>query len=208
MYGKLPKIISSTIVKDNVSKYYLYLPIKMKESKDIRVYKSLEPYLNLVELVENDICLVDKYVYLSVEVGPIKFGVTQKREGWHSDGFLSDDINYLWYDQVPTTFNKTKFIVPDDHIKSMECFNEQALDINNVYYPINTLLKVDQYCIHKATIPNESLHQRTFVKISVSNHKYNLKGNSHNDLFNYNWKMYDRKLVRNHPIYKESDFIE
>ena len=40
---------------------------------------------------------------------------------------------------------------------------------------------------------------RTFFKLSFSKDKYDLKGNSHNYLFDYNWEMRERKENRNIP---------
>lgn len=40
---------------------------------------------------------------------------------------------------------------------------------------------------------------RTFVKVSISRDKYDLIGNSHNHLLQYDWPMRPRALTRNPP---------
>jgi hypothetical protein len=46
---------------------------------------------------------------------------------------------------------------------------------------------------------------RSFLKISLSHQKYNLVGNSHNYLFDYNWDLHDRDTLRNDPAYAGKD---
>jgi hypothetical protein len=75
----------------------------------------------------------------------------------------------------------------------------QALDINIVNYPCNTLIRLDQSVIHRVAISNDGC-VRAFVKISASKNKYNLAGNAHNYLFDYDWEMVQRDEKRNHPF--------
>jgi len=49
---------------------------------------------------------------------------------------------------------------------------------------------------------------RQFIKISLSNNKYNLENNSHNYLFPYDWPMHSRELIRNDPHKAQQDFIK
>lgn len=75
---------------------------------------------------------------------------------------------------------------------------EQAKKENEVIYPNNTLLRLNQFQIHKV-FPGTQLGLRTFVKVSFSKDKYDLKGNSVNHLLDYNWNMRDREVERNIP---------
>ncbi len=76
---------------------------------------------------------------------------------------------------------------------------DQARSENIRTYPVNTLLRLDQYVIHRVA-PNAAPGYRAFVKISVSKARYNLKGNAHNYLLNYEWEMHSRDATRNHPV--------
>ena len=90
------------------------------------------------------------------------------------------------------------FKITEDCEASLKEFEEQVDIRNIVTYPNKTLLKLTPANIHRVS---ESKQEgfRTFVKISVSKHKYNLKGNSHNYLLDYDWDMVHRFVERNHP---------
>ena len=118
--------------------------------------------------------------------------------GWHSDGFLTDDINYVWCDKYPTIFNKTDFDLPLDDLLSMEEMDKQAMPFNDVQYNDNQLLRLTQFNIHKVA-PITKGGMRAFLKVSISKDKYDLIGNSHNYLLDYDWQMKERKQERNIP---------
>lgn len=54
--------------------------------------------------------------------------------------------------------------------------------------------------LYKAIDSLSTAGVRSFVKISVSRHRYNLVGNSVNHLLGLNWPMAERMPERNHPI--------
>lgn len=124
---------------------------------------------------------------------------TSNRPGWHSDGFGTDDINFIWYDSMPTEFCIQDFDLSPDHNKSMAEMAEQAMFHNIEVYPNKHLLMLDQYVIHRCA-PKAPPGYRTFIKISFSKERYNLKGNSHNYGLDYKWDMVERQQERNHPI--------
>jgi hypothetical protein len=75
---------------------------------------------------------------------------------------------------------------------------KQAIPFNNYSYRENQLLRLNQYNIHKVA-PVTEVGMRTFLKLSFSKDKYDLIGNSHNYLIDYNWEMKNRKEHRNIP---------
>jgi hypothetical protein len=111
---------------------------------------------------------------------------------------MTDDINYIWSDCCPTIFNYSDFSLTQDHILSLEEMKSQALPSNNWLYKDNELLRLNQFNIHKVSQAKEP-GIRCFLKVSFSKEKYNLLGNSHNYLLDYDWDMKLRKLERNHP---------
>lgn len=125
-------------------------------------------------------------------------GHNMNRPGYHTDGFLTDDINYIWSDVDPTVFNIGHFDVAPDHELSLQQFKEQALPRRDIAYRDNELLRLDQYSVHRTASITDT-HLRTFFKLSFSKERYNLVGNSHNYHFDYNWPMVERKAQRNHP---------
>jgi len=212
MYGKLPEVISSVEVNCKEYIYYQYLPIKLAypdtttlgSLQRFEIEPRLEPFRELIR-----ICCLDykkniterewwyTYVYLTSKNLYQKNGNGFNRSGWHSDGFLSSDINYIWANKQPTIFNNSPFNISQDDTRSLKELSEQAKPENDIIYPNNTILKLDQYVIHKVGPIEEGL--RCFAKVSFSKNRYNLEGNSHNYELDYNWEMFPRKLTRNIP---------
>lgn len=207
-YTSKPQYLGTFCIQDFTPKYYLYLPIKLNYSNDIKLPYDLIKYKCLVDAViaREGRDLDGSYVYISVEVSAIKSGITQKRSGWHADGFLTDDINYIYSDKLPTIFNNTTFFVDNNHSTSIKQFNEQLDESNNYWFNPKSLVRVTSSHIHRTPVPTEDEEFRQFVKISISKERYNLEGNTHNSLFDYDWVMYPRQEVRNCPINPESDY--
>jgi len=207
-YGKPPEVMVRKIHMSPGMEMmaYLYLPIKLPYGS-IKLEPRLNFIRNIIYEVNNREDTSSRYIYTTVKnlfVTPDNPG---NRPGWHSDGFLTDDINYIWCDRDPTIFCEQKFNIQNDHKVSMEQFIEQAKKENERTYVEGTLLRLDQFNIHRSpdiTVPG----MRMFIKISVSKHRYNLAGNSHNHLLDYNWRMYGRDSLRNHPIHEERDYYD
>jgi len=212
---ELPKVISTVDLKVTESMFWLYLPIKMAGNRTVRLPEQLKQFKPILEATVFDHSVLDpktffnNYIYITAKhmlVNPDFWG---NRGGAHCDGFLTNDINWIWYDENPTLFNSGKFEVTPDHTKSLKEFEEQWNYKNEVTYPVKTILELNPNVVHKVS-PVSRYFMRTFVKISMSTEKYNLIGNSHNYLFDYNWEMFDRSEVRNNPIYgelKQSDYV-
>lgn len=200
-YGEPPIIISNNIsISPTEMCFVQYLPIKMSYFEqlgdDVKIPNNLLWTQPLIDLIHKDI-LQDHYVYLTVKhiyVSPNNMG---NRPGWHSDGFQTDDINYIWTDKFPTEFCIQHFNIDNDCQKSMTQMQEQV-NLNNIKtYGENSLVKLNQFNIHRT--PEIGCGYRTFIKISLSKNQYNLQGNAHNYLFDYQWNMKQRMDERNHP---------
>lgn len=204
-YGDLPFSLGIYEVECPEMMFYQYLPIKMKGRTEI----TFEDRLNCFQkIIGNALCdfvgnyglsrFVESYVYLTAKRMYAAPGCTINRPGWHSDGFMTDDINYIWCDRFPTIFNSTNFNLSQDDQLSLFEMDTQAKPDNNVIYRENELLRLDQYNIHKVDDQHTG-GMRTFVKISISRDKYDLAGNSHNYKIDYNWDMRNRSEQRNIP---------
>lgn len=186
--------------------FCMYMPIKMNDGPYIKLPTQFYPYADIIEAAtwnerrkmgssEFD----QHYAYLTVKYLFVTPDNPANRPGWHSDGFLTDDVNYVWFDKYPTVFCVQDFDVDDDHFKSLAQFEEQAREENFWTAPEKTLLRLDARHIHKVPLDiPEGGDFRTFVKITFSKDRYNLKGNARNPLFDYDWQMHDRSIVRNH----------
>ena len=205
-YGNLPEKLGTYQVKGAEMMFTQYLPIKLTESSRIVYEPRFGPYKHIIDIACTDFIREfgydryrESYVYLTVKnMYQLPESNSFNREGYHSDGFLTNDINYIWSDKFPTVFNTSDFSLSLDDKLSLRQMESQARRHNSKVYGDNTLLKLDQFCIHRV---GEVTHpsMRNFVKISISKDKYNLEENSHNYLLDYDWVMRKREKERNIP---------
>lgn len=203
-YGELPKQLGIIEIDCKEMLFYQYLPIKFPNMTVPVVEKRLECFNNLIGKVCCDFIAeygldryVDSYIYLTAKKKYQTYNCGMNRPGWHSDGFMTDDINYIWSDKDPTIFNTSEYNLTLDDSKSLKDMYAQSLESNNVTFESNEILRLNQYCIHRTSNPTEGY--RTFVKISFSKDKYDLLGNSHNYELEYDWEMRTRESSRNVP---------
>lgn len=216
-YGSKPKILGEfKDIKCQEMMFYMYMPIKMAMTdrivpsyydphfypyvEDLRYDKRLDVFRPLIDAVVKyeGINIIDSYVYITAKHTFVSEHNAPNRPGWHSDGYLTDDLNYIFYDKFPTEICIQDFNLTPDHTISLKEMEEQVKEENIITYEPYTLIRLDQYNIHRVPLIKES-GMRTFVKITVSKEKYNLIGNTHNHFFDYNWDMKKRDVDRNHP---------
>lgn len=205
-YGTEPISLGELKLACNEMLFYQYLPIKLRKSIEVIYEKRLRFVDNLIGKVCCDYVgtfglnsYVNSYIYLTVKHLYQSPNCPFNREGWHSDGFLTGDVNYIWSDANPTIFSIGDFKLTADDKLSISEMQEQAVFNQEVSYPNNTILRLDQYNIHKVNDKSDYEGMRTFVKISFSKDKYNLIGNSHNYELDYSWEMQPRGKERNIP---------
>jgi hypothetical protein len=204
-YGELPVSLGTYHVACKEMMFYQYLPVKLSGQVAVETEQRLSCFDSLLDIALQDFhetfgsdAYLNTYVYITAKRLFNLPGRPYNRPGYHSDGFMTDDINYIWSDCLGTIFNDSRFMItPDDQLSLIE-MEQQALSANERRYPDGSLLRLNQYCIHKVqdiTAPN----LRTFVKISFSRDKYDLEGNSHNYNLDYHWDMKPRRAERNIP---------
>lgn len=193
-YGQAPQVIGEFLLEPSEMCLVQYLPIIIP-GVGMSVPENLEWVSPMFASIEVD---MDDYVYLTVKNVYESDGKCSNRPGWHSDGFGTDDINYIWCDRCPTEFAVQDFLLSADCIDSLREMDEQVRKEGITTYPINHLLRLDQSVIHRSP-EHFQAGMRAFVKISVSKNKYNLKGNAHNYGLDYQWVMHERGVERNHP---------
>lgn len=204
-YGTLPKYLGLHEIDIEEMLFYQYLPIKLKGCVGPIMEDRLKPFEKIIGAALCDFVadyglerFHQSYVYLTAKNLYETSKCSFNRKGYHSDGFLTDDINYIWSNRKPTIFNTTNFDLSLDDKASLIEMDIQADEERIESYPNNSLLRLDQYCIHRcANIESEGM--RCFIKISISKDKYDLKGNSINRLLNYQWEYRERKKERNIP---------
>jgi len=195
--------------------HYLYLPVRLKDGpEDVILPPNLEFLRQVIEYCWSSVYqdhrhLNDPYIYVTARRGFATPGNPLNRPGWHCDDFGGEDINYIWSDRWPTRFlvremgdGGRDLGVPSDDEESMHYFEAFASDPQHYGLHIETarggqLLELNPWVIHSTPEIGAPGGMRSFFKISFSNHRYNLKGNSHNHLLGYRWHMFDRGEVRN-----------
>lgn len=205
-YGELPKSLGVIPVSVDEMFFYQYLPVKLSGELKPLYEQRLKIFDQIIGVVSCHYIgefglnkFRESYMYITAKHLFQKPNCEFNRPGYHSDGFMTDDINYIWCDNNPTVFNDYDFNLSQDCELSLKEMELQALNGKEITYLPNELLMLNQFNIHKvATI--EAPGMRTFLKVSFSTEKYNLIGNSHNYLLDYNWDMQPRKIERNHPI--------
>lgn len=204
-YGELPKDLGQHEVCCNEMFFYQYLLIKLIGETQPLYEDRLKCFNKLIGVICCDFIgafgldrYVNSFVYLTAKRLYVTPSCSFNRPGYHSDGFMTEDINYVWCDKFPTTFNKAEFVLTMDDSGSLVEMESQATKENEIIYPENSLLRLDQYNIHKVS-EIEKPSMRTFIKVSFSKDKYDLIGNSHNYLLKYEWEMKPRKEERNIP---------
>lgn len=200
MFSREPAVLGQFAIDCRELMFVQYMPILMPRIPHVKVPDSLGCFKPLIDAVMAYV-EPDHYVYLTAKrlfVGPNCLG---NRPGWHTDGFGTDDINFIWSDAMPTEFCVQEFNLSDDHDLSLVQMESQVRSWreNIKTYPVGSLLMLDSSMVHRAA-PVVSEGYRTFAKISVSRERYNLAGNAHNYLFDYDWLMVERQAQRNHPV--------
>lgn len=205
-YGKLPRLVSVIDFPVEEYMYYQYLPIKLSGQTKLIIEPRIQKWFSGV--IGNICCdfvanfgldtFVDSNIYVCAKSMYQDTNNTYNRHGWHTDGFMTKDINYIWSNCNGTVFNNSSFELTKDDDLSMYEMQLQAKDQDNIVYTDNSVLQLDQYVVHKVN-PLQLGQNRAFLKVSFSKDKYDLKGNSKNYSLNYDWMMRDRGFSRNTP---------
>ncbi|SEG75577.1 hypothetical protein [Sphingobacterium lactis] len=208
IYGSEPIEIASDVIVDNSEMYfYQYLPIHLKETVRFAVPERLNNLRSIINLCcydfgkNIDANLNGYYIYLTAKCLYVPSGENLNRFGWHCDGFMTEDINYIWCDCIPTEYVTGEFELVQDHEESIDQMNRLFYHSEPLKCKPNSIYRLDEKVIHRCDY-NRSRNAilRHFVKVSFSKEKYNLKGNSHNYLLDYDWEMKERDAHRNHPV--------
>ena len=207
IYNKPPKNLG--IINCDVEEYfsYTYLPIKLAGQSELTLEKRLHCFNKIIGRVACDFVgdfgldrFVASNIYLTAKHQYQRKNHGFNRPGWHSDGFGTDDVSYIWYNKQPTIFNSTEFSLCEDDEFSMQQMKYQADESLNYTFENNSVLRMDQFTIHR--VAEYEGGNRAFLKICFSLDEYRLKGNSINHELNYKWEYLERKTERNIPQLK------
>lgn len=209
--GNLPEFVGDLFFSLNEVMYWLYLPVSIDYS-EIRVPESLrggpEAMIELAISHSRRVYKHDyRYIYLSARKGWATPDNPLNRPGWHCDGYGTDDLNYVWWDGAGTRFAHQHFEgIVSDHNRALKQFDEQVDLTKVVTYAAGGVFCLDPTVVHATPVIEPPGHMRQYVKVSMSDHQYNLENNSHNYLFDYSWPMHSRNLIRNSP-HAQRDYV-
>jgi hypothetical protein len=228
----LPVIIGELEGKDLFSEQHgmriLDLPIKMP-GQGWKIPSEIAQFSEAIALAVDQERMInpdfddDYYAYIIVDQKVVQPGKNQRRAGYHSDAFVTEqteievdgeevarkiDRTYVAYDTVPTAFLPGPFPIdcdPEDCDQVLESFKRRSEGLKPTFFPSHTVLRLDPYDVHSSqTNESDKPVIRTFIKISFSKSVYNRDGNDVNPHFNYNWTLVPRDPAkrehRNHII--------
>lgn len=211
IYGAPPKPLGVHEFDTSEMMFWLYCPIKLPGRSVLAYPDNLAKFAELLVHTRRDFVDAygldrwwESYVYLSAKTLYVSPGSPGNRLGWHSDGFLTDDVNYIWSDKNPTLFyvpQSLRSFAADHEI----ALKDMAIECNSYFrggrtetYPDKTLLRLDQTVLH-AVNPEVTPGVRTFLKVSISDKPYALRGNSINHKLDHPAPIEDRQTERNCP---------
>lgn len=212
--GLLPKDLGLVDLAPSEMMFWMYLPISVPGSHSFHLPDNLKQFGEIVSLVKhNDPSgFFLRYAYLTVKTLWVEGSYIGNRPGWHIDGYGTEDVNYIWADRAPTEFIGSEsgclWNLSDDcdeSMREMENIGRRGPGYGIPYktYPDRHLLRLDNTVIHRSPVSFEP-GMRSFVKVSLSHERYDLKGNSINHLLpETHWPLHERRAERNHPA-KES----
>jgi hypothetical protein len=205
-YGARPANLGLVDLNPTEMMFWLYCPVKIPGRFPVNLPPNLQQYISMFVEVYKAVGQPrwdDSYVYITAKTLWVTGDNPGNRPGWHSDGFMTDDLNFIWSDTNGTLFWEPDNLVDfsQDHVSSlaeMEAAAEPDKDHQHTYDDKHLLL-LDQRVIHRvADVTKPGM--RTFVKISLSSSRYNLVGNSINHALGLDWEYVKRGEERNDPI--------
>lgn len=186
----------------------LNMPIKMPGT-DIRVPEELSQFREFLQkIIDHETAvnpeLEDFYMYLTVDQRSVQRGTTHRRPGIHIDGVqgarykvklppehlysASDRLGTVFYDQP---FDLTGLDPAKQHVHAE--LERQAKEATARATPDFDIAFWDSYSVHRADVAKEDF-TRTFIRVEFSMKQYDSEGDTHNPLFEYDWKPVARPI--------------
>lgn len=162
-------------------------------------YGIVWPLINAIENLYGN-KFSNMYAYMTIKKMFIASDTFPNRPGWHIDGFLSDQSNFIICDSIPTEILCIDCDLTEDHSISLgEMDNLSGGKILDL--PLYSLIELDRECIHSPSRNNDHFPVlRTFVKITYSEELFNGIGNAWNYLLPEIVPSKSRDLSRNHGV--------
>lgn len=206
--GNPPQLIGTFDFDLSEVMYYLYLPVRMRDaSPDVLLPPNVECCRPMIDAALRYSDYDYRYAYLSARKGWATPDNPLNRPGWHCDGFGTHDLNFVWWVGPGTRFAEQKFHdISPDHVVSLQQFEAQIRPENVRSYPEKQFYALNPSVVHATPLIESPGCMRQYVKVSLSDHCYNLENNSHNYLFSYRWPLASRAVARNDTHTAQQDY--
>jgi len=186
----------------------LNMPVKMPGS-EIKIPEELAQFREFLQKIIDHEKAVNPdfdefYMYLTVDQHAVKAGTTHRRPGVHIDGVqgarykvklppehlysASDSLGTVFYDQP---FDLTALDPAKQHVHAE--LERQAKETNARATPDFDIAFWDSYSVHRADVAKADF-VRTFIRVEFSKKQYDSEGDTHNPLFEYDWKPVARPI--------------
>lgn len=186
-------------------------PIKFPGT-EYRIPENILPWFPVIKTIANDNFSYSpnfdlEYCYITIDQSIVERNKTQRHGGAHVDGFQGErispklyvDHSYIVMDNTPTVFYNQPFKVdhldPSKHNFFLE-FDRQKEARYKISPQCGEIVKFNAYAVHEAAKTSETT-TRTFFRMSYTVRQFDRLGNTHNPMFNYNWKMVERNIAEN-----------
>ena len=197
IYGSLPDDLGLIDIDPKEMMFWMYCPVKIPYG-ELCLPDNLKLFQPIIDSVIANEDVHTKYMYLTAKTLWVEGSYIGNRPGWHSDGFGTDDVNYIWYTHCPTEFISGEFDLSTDCDQSMLEMEKISETSKIITYNNKHLLRLTPEVIHRSPTDFPS-GIRSFVKVSLSDNVYDLEGNSINHGLEIKFNLHPRKMERNHP---------
>jgi hypothetical protein len=189
--------------------HVLDMPIKFPGT-DVRVPAALASFVPAIQRIIDAERQINPsyekyYAYLSVHQATLGVGERMRENPYHVDGFQGPrwpekhpvNHSYLLSDQLPTVFYPIAFPLDGVDLAFDDIYAEFARRVESSegaaeWRPKDfELVLMDAYCVHRGDVAKQPMF-RTWLRVSWETRVFDRLGNSHNPLFDYDWKMVAR----------------
>uniref|UniRef100_UPI002175E758 hypothetical protein n=1 Tax=Bacillus thuringiensis TaxID=1428 RepID=UPI002175E758 len=120
IYGALPADLGKVDISPVEMMFWMYCPIAVPNGM-MAIPDNLRQFMPIIHAIEayDYDAFVGRYVYLTAKTLWVSGDYIGNRPGWHSDGFGTSDVNYIWCDRAPTEFIEDALEVPTDCADAM-----------------------------------------------------------------------------------------
>ena len=208
--SKLPKgVILDLPVNDLEYCNIVYMCIKQKGNYEYCIpenfEKVVEPIITSIYQISDDVWndVRNMNCYITIKKMYVQPNTSGNRDGWHIDGFLGNQYDFVWSDHLatPTEVAVGDFELTPDHELSITEMYQQSVRAFNIPLDVGKLYYMGEQCVHRPTTNKTSKPVlRTFIKVTFTYDDFNAIGNAWNYKLPHVKPNKQRNECRNHGV--------